>query len=131
MSTYAIGDLQGCYPHFQQLLEVIGFNPSRDKLWLAGDVVNRGPDSLAVLRTLMQMDDAALMVLGNHDLHLLMVAAGVATEQPRDTLQSILRAPDRENLLNWLRRQRLFYHCLLYTSPSPRDRTRSRMPSSA
>lgn len=110
MSTYAIGDLQGCHPHFQQLLEVIGFNSSRDKLWLAGDVVNRGPDSLAVLRTLMQMDDAVLMVLGNHDLHLLMVAAGVATEQPRDTLQSILQAPDREDLLNWLRRQRLFYH---------------------
>lgn len=110
MSTYAIGDLQGCYQHFQNLLDLIGFNANRDKLWLVGDVVNRGPDSLAVLRTLMQLDDAVIMVLGNHDLHLLMVAAGIATEQPRDTLQAVLRAPDRANLLNWLRHQRLFYN---------------------
>lgn len=110
MSTYAIGDLQGCHQHFQQLLEIIGFNPSRDKLWLVGDVVNRGPNSLAVLHTLMQLGDAVIMVLGNHDLHLLMVAAGVTTQQPHDTLKSILQAPDREKLLNWLRHQRLFYH---------------------
>lgn len=110
MATFAIGDLQGCHRHFQQLLKIIDFNPSRDKLWLVGDVVNRGPDSLEVLRKLMQLDDAVVMVLGNHDLHLLMVAAGIATEQPGDTLNSILQAPDREQLLNWLRCQRLF-HC--------------------
>lgn len=109
MSTYAIGDLQGCHQHFQHLLDLIGFNASRDRLWLVGDVVNRGPDSLKVLRTLMQLDDAVTMVLGNHDLHLLLVAAGMATEQPRDTLQPVLQAPDREILLDWLRRQRLFY----------------------
>ncbi|MDT8364659.1 MAG: symmetrical bis(5'-nucleosyl)-tetraphosphatase [Nitrosomonas sp.] len=109
MSTYAIGDLQGCYQHFQQLLDLIGFSADRDRLWLVGDVVNRGPDSLMVLRALTQLDSAVTMVLGNHDLHLLMVAEGVATEQPRDTLQSVLQAPDRENLLDWLRRQPLFY----------------------
>lgn len=89
---------------------MVGFNATRDRLWLVGDIVNRGPDSLAVLRTLMQQGNAVTMVLGNHDLHLLMVAAGTAGEQPRDTLKPILQAPDREKLLNWLRHQRLFYH---------------------
>ncbi len=109
MATYAIGDLQGCYREFLQLVDLIGFNATRDKLWLVGDLVNRGPDSLSVLRALTELNDAIITVLGNHDLHLLMVAIGSARQQPGDTLQPILDAPDREVLLNWLRQQRLFH----------------------
>jgi len=109
MATYAIGDLQGCYPSFRQLIELIGFNPRQDKLWLVGDVVNRGPDSLSLLRYIKQMGDAAIMVLGNHDLHLLMVAAGLAKSRRGDTIQAILDAPDCDELLCWLRHQELFY----------------------
>ncbi len=109
MATYAIGDLQGCYPSFQQLLELIQFNPQQDQLWLAGDIVNRGPDSLSLLRFIKQAGDAVIMVLGNHDLHLLMVAAGLAKMRSKDTLQPILDAPDGAELLFWLRQQRLFY----------------------
>ena len=110
MATYAIGDLQGCFTEFQRLLEVIRFDPVRDKLWLAGDIVNRGPDSLSLLRYIKQGGDAILMVLGNHDLHLLMVAAGIARNHPSDTIQSILQAPDRDELLHWLRHQKLFHY---------------------
>lgn len=110
MATYAIGDIQGCYQHFKQLIELIGFNPTRDLLWLAGDLVNRGPDSLALLRLLMSFEDALITVLGNHDLHLLALTTGAAQYQPGDTLQAILNAPDREILLNWLRHQPLFHH---------------------
>lgn len=110
MATYAIGDLQGCYRHFIQLLELIGFNPVRDRLWLVGDIVNRGPDSLLTLRALMELGDAAVTVLGNHDLHLLMIAADSARQQQGDTLQPVLDAPDRKPLLDWLRQQRLFHH---------------------
>lgn len=109
MATYAIGDLQGCYEPFQQLLESINFNTSNDKLWLVGDIVNRGPDSLELLRFIKQAGESIIMVLGNHDLHLLMVAAGHAKLHPSDTLQSILEAPDRESLLHWLRHQKLLH----------------------
>jgi len=109
MATYAIGDLQGCYQKFVELTELIGFNASRDKLWLVGDIVNRGPDSLSILRALMKLDDAVLMVLGNHDLHLLQVAINSGFARSGDTLQPILEAPDRKVLLDWLRSQRLFY----------------------
>lgn len=109
MAIYAIGDLQGCFTAFQRLIEFIRFDPAQDKLWLVGDLVNRGPDSLATLRYIRQAGDAIRIVLGNHDLHLLMVAAGISRNHPSDTLQSILDAPDREELLHWLRQQKLFY----------------------
>lgn len=113
MATYAIGDLQGCFKPFLRLLEKIGFNPTNDKLWLVGDIVNRGPHSLELLRFIKQMDeqhDCVIIVLGNHDLHLLMVEAGISSQHSGDTLQPILDAPDCEDLIFWLRQQRLFYH---------------------
>lgn len=109
MATYAIGDLQGCYSSLQQLLELISFSVDRDRLWLVGDLVNRGPDSLAALRFARESGDAVTMVLGNHDLHLLMVAAGIAKMHAGDTLQPILHAPDRNELLFWLRHQKLLH----------------------
>lgn len=110
MATYAIGDLQGCHQHFLALLDLTGFNPTRDKLWLAGDIVNRGPDSLSLLRMLRELGEAVVMVLGNHDLHLLAIAAGTRQLKYGDTLQPVLEAPDSHILLAWLRQQRLFYH---------------------
>ncbi len=109
MAIYAIGDLQGCFTAFQRLIDLIRFDPSQDKLWLVGDIVNRGPDSLPLLRYIKQAGDAMVMVLGNHDLHLLMVAAGIAKSHPSDTIQPILDAPDCDELLHWLRQQKLFY----------------------
>lgn len=102
MSTYAIGDLQGCHAEFVALLERLAFDPRRDRLWLAGDLVNRGPESLACLREVMALGDRASVVLGNHDLHLLAVARGGAPQKRKDTLSGILEAPDRERLLDWL-----------------------------
>ena len=111
MSTYAIGDLQGCYKAFRRLLDLIGFDLRADKLWLVGDIVNRGPNSLALLRFIKELSDSdvAVMVLGNHDLHLLMVAEGCAKPTRSDTLQDILDAPDRDELLHWLRQQRMLH----------------------
>lgn len=109
MATYAIGDIQGCFRSFLHLIDLTGFNPQRDKLWLVGDLVNRGPDSLSVLRFIKQAGDAVITVLGNHDLHLLMVAAGLSESGSGDTIQAILDAPDKDDLLNWLRRQKLFH----------------------
>lgn len=107
MSTYAIGDLQGCLAPFDALLARIGFNPDRDRLLLAGDLVNRGPDSLGTLRRVHELRDNIQVVLGNHDLHLLAVAHGHARLKNKDTLRSILDAPDRDTLLGWLQRQPL------------------------
>lgn len=109
MAIYAVGDIQGCYAEFQQLLEKICFDPTQDKVWLVGDLVNRGSGSLAVLRLVKSLGDSAITVLGNHDLHLLAVAAGVAQLHRSDTLHEILHAPDRDELLSWLRQQRLMY----------------------
>ena len=109
MATYAVGDIQGCCTEFQQLLEQVRFDPAADKLWLVGDLVNRGPESLAVLRLVKSLGDSAITVLGNHDLHLLAVAEGVAEPHRSDTLHGILDAPDREELLAWLRAQLLLY----------------------
>ena len=109
MATYAIGDIQGCGIEFRQLLELICFDPATDRLWLVGDLVNRGADSLEVLRLVKSFGDAAITVLGNHDLHLLAVAEGVAALHRSDTLNDILDAPDREELLTWLRGQRLLH----------------------
>ena len=109
MATYAVGDIQGCYTEFSQLLEKIRFDQSRDRLWLVGDLVNRGPGSLQVLRLIKSLGKSAITVLGNHDLHLLAVANGTGRLHRGDTLDGILNAPDREELLIWLRNQRLLH----------------------
>lgn len=110
MSTYAIGDIQGCFEPFLALLDRIGFDRSRDRLWLAGDLVNRGPASLETLRYVRDLGDRAVTVLGNHDLYLLMVAAGAVAKRGRDdTIAPILAAPDRDELLAWLGRQPLLH----------------------
>lgn len=102
MTVYAIGDVQGCHSELCELLSLIGFSPPNDRLWLTGDLVNRGPDSLGVLREVMALGEAAVTVLGNHDLHLLMVAARHRKADRDDTLGPILDAPDRADLLDWL-----------------------------
>jgi bis(5'-nucleosyl)-tetraphosphatase (symmetrical) len=109
MTTYAIGDIQGCYSAFRRLLDAIDFEPARDRLWLVGDLVNRGPQSLAVLRFVKNLGARAVTVLGNHDLHLMVVAAGYARQHDGDTLNAILRAPDRDELLDWLRQRKLMH----------------------
>lgn len=110
MATYAIGDIQGCHDDLMRLLERIGFDLSRDQLWFAGDLVNRGPASLSVLRFVKDLGGRAVSVLGNHDLHLLAVAAGTAKLRKSDTLDEILAAPDRDELLHWLRHRPLVHH---------------------
>ncbi|MDC8786240.1 symmetrical bis(5'-nucleosyl)-tetraphosphatase [Roseateles koreensis] len=105
--NYLIGDLQGCCNAFERLLAKIDFSPSRDRLYLLGDLVNRGPASLATLRRLMALGDAATCLLGNHDLHLLAVAQEIRPAHRSDTVQDILAAPDREALLHWLCQQRM------------------------
>lgn len=107
MALYLIGDVQGCDAPLARLLAQIGFSASRDRLVLLGDLVNRGPESAAVLRRLMALEGAATCLLGNHDLSLLAVAHGVRAPKPDDTMASVLDAPDREALLGWLRQQRL------------------------
>lgn len=107
MALYAIGDIQGCHAEFCDLLALIGFSRERDRLWLVGDLVNRGPDSLAVLRDVIALGECATTVLGNHDLHLLTVAAGHRRAHHSDTLDPILDAPDRDELLDWLARRPL------------------------
>lgn len=102
MSRYAIGDIQGCCDELRSLLERIGFSADRDRLWLVGDLVNRGPQSLEVLRFVRALGDNVIVVLGNHDLHLLAVACGCRAARRNDTLDGILRAPDRDALLEWL-----------------------------
>ena len=107
MATYAIGDVQGDYAALQKLLEEIEFDRANDTLWFVGDLVNRGPDSLSVLRFVKQLGERAVTVLGNHDLHLLALANSAEQPRQRDTLQSILAAPDRDELIEWLRRRPL------------------------
>jgi bis(5'-nucleosyl)-tetraphosphatase (symmetrical) len=107
MANYLIGDVQGCDAALGRLLQRIDFSASRDTLYLLGDLVNRGPESAAVLRRMMALDAAAQCLLGNHDLSLLAVAHGQRVPHRNDTLDSILLAPDRDALLDWLRRQRL------------------------
>jgi bis(5'-nucleosyl)-tetraphosphatase (symmetrical) len=107
---YLIGDLQGCGDPLERLLDVVGFSPSRDTLFVLGDLVNRGPDSLGVLKRLRGLEGAANCLLGNHDLHLLAVAHGVRRPHRSDTLDAILDAPDRDDWLNWLRQQHLALH---------------------
>jgi bis(5'-nucleosyl)-tetraphosphatase (symmetrical) len=102
LPRYAIGDIQGCYQSLRELLHGIGFSADRDELWLVGDLVNRGADSLAVLRFVRSLGANARTVLGNHDLHLLALHHGVREQRPGDTLAELLAAPDRETLLDWL-----------------------------
>ena len=107
MSTYLIGDIHGCYAEFTALLEKVNFDPSTDELWLTGDLVARGPDSLAVLRKVKSLGDSVRLVLGNHDLHILAVYAGISRNKPKDNLAALLAAEDCDSLINWLRRQPL------------------------
>ncbi|QEP42822.1 symmetrical bis(5'-nucleosyl)-tetraphosphatase [Ectothiorhodospiraceae bacterium BW-2] len=111
MAIYAIGDIQGCYNELNRLLEQLKFDQAADTLWFAGDLVNRGPDSLQVLRLVHSLGEAAVTVLGNHDFHLLAQWQQV-TEQftPSPLLQAVLEAPDCELLLQWLRRRPLLHH---------------------
>jgi bis(5'-nucleosyl)-tetraphosphatase (symmetrical) len=109
MSTYAVGDVQGCYEELRRLLDVMRFDPATDTVWLVGDLVNRGPGSLATLRYVRSLGERAVVVLGNHDLHLLVVAAGYVRPHRGDTLDEVLAAPDREELLAWLRGRPLMH----------------------
>lgn len=107
MALYLIGDIQGCHTAFMRLLQHLDFSPSRDTLFVLGDLVNRGPDNVAVLRQLMAYGDSARCVLGNHDLHLLAVSQNVRRPSSQDTFDDVLNAPDREAMLHWLRQQHL------------------------
>lgn len=110
MAVYAVGDLQGCLQPLKCLLERVRFNPAVDRLWLVGDLVNRGPESLETLRYLYAMRDSLVCVLGNHDLHLLAAWHNVERLKKSDTLRDIIDAPDADQLLDWLRRQKLLHY---------------------
>src|SRR5688572_19065769 len=110
MRLFAIGDIQGCAGAFDALLRKLEFRPSRDRLWLVGDLVNRGPDSLAVLRRVMGLGRSVTCVLGNHDLHLLATVAGRRELSPADTFRDVLEAPDADRIIDWLRRRPLFHY---------------------
>ena len=110
MAVYAVGDLQGCLEPLKCLLERVAFDPLKDRLWLVGDLVNRGPQSLETLRFLYNMRDSLVCVLGNHDLHLLATWHNVERLKKGDTLSEILQAPDADQLLDWLRRQKLLHY---------------------
>src|SRR4029453_7768143 len=109
MATYAIGDIHGCFKTLRGLLRRIAFDPRQDRLWFVGDLVNRGPRSLEVLRWAVEQGDRIVVVLGNHDLHLLARAAGVSEAKKRDTLEAVLAAPDRDDLLGWLHNRPFVY----------------------
>ncbi|MDM8547015.1 symmetrical bis(5'-nucleosyl)-tetraphosphatase [Candidatus Venteria ishoeyi] len=112
MATYIVGDVQGCYQPLRQLLDKLAFNPAKDKLWSVGDLVNRGPESLQVLRFFKSLGAQAKVVLGNHDLHLLAVYYGNRNryKPDKDTIEPILKAKDSDSLMDWLRHQPLLYH---------------------
>ncbi|HXH72490.1 MAG TPA: symmetrical bis(5'-nucleosyl)-tetraphosphatase [Mariprofundaceae bacterium] len=109
MAIYAVGDIQGCYGPLMRLLEKARFDPAVDRLWCVGDMVNRGPDSLQVLRFMIGLGDAAVCVLGNHDLHLLEQGAG-GKGYKRDTLVAVMAAPDHDELIAWLRQRPILHH---------------------
>jgi len=110
MAIYAIGDVQGCYQQLQALISQLKFDAGRDTLWFTGDLVNRGPQSAEVVRFVKSLGNSAVTVLGNHDLHLLAVAYGHQAEKKDDSLQSVLQAPDRDELLDWIRTRPLLHH---------------------
>lgn len=109
MAIYAIGDLQGCYQDLQNLLEKLQFDKNSDTLWFVGDLVNRGPDSLATLRFVKKLGKAAIIVLGNHDLHLLAIYHDLKKNKD-SSIQQILDAPDCDELIHWLRQRPLLHH---------------------
>ncbi|MCY4355920.1 MAG: symmetrical bis(5'-nucleosyl)-tetraphosphatase [Gammaproteobacteria bacterium] len=115
MSTYVVGDIQGCYKALNRLLKKIRFSMSRDQLWCVGDLVNRGPQSLQTLRFLHDFGDSVRLVLGNHDLHFIAIYEGCASTRSGDSLNELLEAPDCQQLSNWLRQQPLAYHDCLPT----------------
>ena len=110
MSTYAIGDLQGCFDELKDLLDSINFDESRDQLWFTGDLVNRGPQSLECLRFVKSLGDIAVSVLGNHDLHLLAVVQNGNHKRQKDTLDEVINAPDSNELLEWLKERPLLHY---------------------
>lgn len=109
MATYAIGDVQGCFDELEQLLEKIRFEKEKDRLWFVGDLVNRGPKSLEVLRFVRDLGERAVVVLGNHDLHLVTQHEGFERPREDDTFQDVLRAPDRKALVDWLRQRPMMH----------------------
>lgn len=125
MATYAIGDIQGCYQQLKELLIKIEFKSDRDKLWFAGDIVNRGPDSLKTIRFIKSLEENAITVLGNHDLHLLAIANGRKKQGKKDTVKDILKAKDSDSLLDWLiHRPLMHYHekhnvCMVHAGIHP------------
>ena len=110
MTLFAVGDIQGCAAEFDALIEAIAFQPEHDHLWLVGDLVNRGPDSVGALRRVIALGDSATCVLGNHDLHLLASAAGVRPAGPGDSFDDVLTASDAPEIVDWLRRRPLLHH---------------------
>lgn len=110
MAIYAIGDVQGCFDSLLALLDRIKFRPAHDKLWLVGDLVNRGPNSVETIRYVRMLGDSAITVLGNHDLHLLALHAGIKNGKLNEGLKTVLNAPDAEELLTWLRHRPLFHY---------------------
>lgn len=110
MAVYAIGDVQGCHDGLMRLLDRIRFDPGDDYLWFCGDLVNRGPQSLAVLRHVRKLGERAVVVLGNHDLHLVAAARDRRALRERDTLDEVLDAPDASDLVGWLRTRPLLHH---------------------
>jgi len=110
MAVYIIGDIQGCYENLQKLLNSLDFNMENDRLWFAGDLVNRGQNSLKVLRFVKSLGDRAVSVLGNHDLHLLSAYYTGTKLKPGDTLKKVIDAPDSEKLMRWLRFRPLLHH---------------------
>ena len=125
MALYAIGDVQGCDTELGALLNALKFSADRDSVWFVGDLVNRGPDSLKVLRRIRALGDAATVILGNHDLHLLAVAYGGARLRSDDTLDAVLAAPDRGALLEWLQERPLLHEdaklnvCMVHAGLAP------------
>jgi bis(5'-nucleosyl)-tetraphosphatase (symmetrical) len=109
MATLAIGDVQGCYDQLMRLLERAGFDERRDVLWFVGDLINRGPQSVETLRFVMRLGDRQVTVLGNHDLTLLAVAAGIKKPHRGDTFDELLAAPDRDELVDWLRHRKMMH----------------------
>lgn len=120
MSTYAIGDIQGCYKPLKKLLRKIGFVPGQDRLWCVGDLVNRGPRSLDTLRRLRDIDESLVAVLGNHDLHFLAVHEGCTPMRRKDRLRELLAARDCDDLADWLRFKPLAHCETIDTETGPR-----------
>lgn len=121
MSTYVVGDIQGCYKPLKKLLRKVKFSPGSDKLWCVGDLVNRGPNSLDTLRFLQDMEGSTKLVLGNHDLHFIAINESCAPARSKDTLGKLLRARDCQQLSNWLRRKPLAHYASVDTNKGPKN----------